>query len=652
MLLLSAGGYACQWGVCDKDCMPQRSQTQNLPPLRTRAAVEPTTLDRANRTVEVTWTAGARVLRGFWDRFWEELSLDPKHVRLDRLNNGAPFLADHDAYKVVETPGVVERAWLTKAADGSQVGRALVRFVKAGVDPEADRLFEKIADGIVVNVSVGYRVHKFEKVSEEEDGIPVMRAVSWTPHEISSVAIGADDGAGFRSAQDLTPNPCEVIERNDMETQEKIESTKVRAERERAATIADLTRQHDLSDLGKRLIEEGIPLDAARARILDALAKRSEEMDINPHVRTDGLEAGQRGTHDDFRAAAIDAIVMRSGIKVDKPHPAAVDLRHAQTLEIARMALSRSGKRHGPLSGSELIKRAMTTSDFPEILSGSIGKSVRQGYETEPASHRQFVSVETVPDFRENLRPILGSAPALEKIGEMGEYKYGSMTEDAASYRVYKYGRAIALSWELLVNDSLGAFLRVQPALGQAARRGEADAVYALFAENSGAGPTMSDGNPLFHASHKNVGGADSGVSVDGLGAARTLLRKQTAVGGGFLSLVPRYLLLPAELETQADLVLASASRAVTSGVEADMPQWISRLVPVVEPRLPASAYYLIASSEQVDTVVLGLLDENEGGPVIEEDREFNRDAHRTKVRHVYGAKVLDYRGMVKVPST
>src|SRR5438128_2331245 len=118
------------------------SETRTLPPLTIRGTFEPSTLDRKNRTVEITWSTGSRVLRGFWDRFWEELSLDPKHVNLDRLNNGAPFLMDHNGYRVADTPGVIERAWLAKADDGTPVGRAKVRFIRAGVDPEADRLFE------------------------------------------------------------------------------------------------------------------------------------------------------------------------------------------------------------------------------------------------------------------------------------------------------------------------------------------------------------------------------------------------------------------------------------------------------------------------------------------------------------------------------
>jgi hypothetical protein len=50
------------------------------------------------RTVQVVWTTGARVKRGYFEPYYEELSLDPKHVRMDRLSSGnAPLLNTHRA---------------------------------------------------------------------------------------------------------------------------------------------------------------------------------------------------------------------------------------------------------------------------------------------------------------------------------------------------------------------------------------------------------------------------------------------------------------------------------------------------------------------------------------------------------------------------
>jgi hypothetical protein len=86
----------------------QALQTTQLPPFAMRAAVSPDTFDAEKRTVDVVWTTGAKVLRGYFDKLYEELSLDPKHVRMDRLNNGAPLLDTHSGYSLESVMGVVE----------------------------------------------------------------------------------------------------------------------------------------------------------------------------------------------------------------------------------------------------------------------------------------------------------------------------------------------------------------------------------------------------------------------------------------------------------------------------------------------------------------------------------------------------------------
>ena len=176
-------------------------QTRDVPALSMRAAFQPATLNDENRSIEVVWTTGARVLRGFFETFWEELSLDPKHVRMDRLNNGAPLLDSHDQFSGVSAVlGVVESARL---ADGK--GTAVVRFAKN--DPAADAAWNKVRQGILQNVSVGYRIYKAVKTDEVTDKVPVVRVEDWEPYELSMVPMGADDGAGVRSVTQST-NPC------------------------------------------------------------------------------------------------------------------------------------------------------------------------------------------------------------------------------------------------------------------------------------------------------------------------------------------------------------------------------------------------------------------------------------------------------------
>ena len=175
-------------------------------PLQGRmASVRADSVDEAARTVEIIWTTGATVRRArFWDEAVdEELSLDGSAVRLDRLNGGAPFLNSHDAWSLDSVLGVVVDG-SARIANGQ--GTATIRFSeRADVEP----IFRDIAGGIIRNVSVGYRVHRYDIT--KRDGAPELwRAVDWEPLEISAVAIGADPGAQVRSdtTRTTTMNTC------------------------------------------------------------------------------------------------------------------------------------------------------------------------------------------------------------------------------------------------------------------------------------------------------------------------------------------------------------------------------------------------------------------------------------------------------------
>lgn len=179
--------------------------TITLPPLDLRAEVG--AIDDDARIVSLTWSTGADVLRFDWEtgrRFYERLSLDPRHVKMQRLNAGAPLLNSHSAFTLANQIGVVERAVLENGK-----GLADVRFSKrADVEP----FYQDVRDKVIRNVSVGYRVHKFKETDEQRDGIPVRLATAWEPFEVSMVPMGADAGAQVRGTKDVATYPC-VIER-------------------------------------------------------------------------------------------------------------------------------------------------------------------------------------------------------------------------------------------------------------------------------------------------------------------------------------------------------------------------------------------------------------------------------------------------------
>jgi hypothetical protein len=165
-------------------------------------------LGTESRTVEVVWSTGAAVRRSdpWTGRAYDEvLSLEPGHVDLSRLMNGAPLLDSHAAYSLAGIIGVVERAWLSDGPEGPEA-RAAVRFSERA---EVEPLWQDVRAGIIRHVSAGYRVRTY-RIDDDADP-PVWRAVDWQPVELSLVAVPADPGAVLRS--DSTTHPCRLIRR-------------------------------------------------------------------------------------------------------------------------------------------------------------------------------------------------------------------------------------------------------------------------------------------------------------------------------------------------------------------------------------------------------------------------------------------------------
>ena len=171
-------------------------------------------VDDGTRTVEVVWTAGASGIQYDWvsgKRYMEELVVTERAVRLDRLNAGGPVLDNHNRYGGLKSMlAVVERAWI---AGGR--GLATVRFPKAEDDPDADRIFRKVQDKIIRNLSTAYKYHKVE-IDKSKDP-EVWRVVEWEPFEISFVPIAFDTKAQVRSDERAETYRCLFVDPADSE---------------------------------------------------------------------------------------------------------------------------------------------------------------------------------------------------------------------------------------------------------------------------------------------------------------------------------------------------------------------------------------------------------------------------------------------------
>ena len=298
------------------------------------------------------------------------------------------------------------------------------------------------------------------------------------------------------------------------------------------------------------------------------------------------------------------------------------------------------------LAGEALGTRAagaMSTSDFPIILANVANKTLRQAYASSPRTFASWARRATITDFKPVSRTQIAGAPDLEKVLESGEFKYGSIGEGKETYALATYGRIVAITRQVLINDELDAFTRIPSAFGAAAADLESDIVYAILTQN----PTMADNKALFHASHGNLGTA-AGVTEIALGEAYRKFGSQKGLEGRLISILPSYIITPPGARA---IEARKQMTQTTPSATADVNTFAGRLQVIEEPRLIPSTgndpWFLAADPSRVDTIEYAYLDGQEG--VYTETRSgFEVDGIEIKARHDFAAKAIDWRGLFK----
>lgn len=180
------------------------SQTIDVPPLSVRADIS--SIDEQARTVDIIFSTGAGVERYDYysgKRYIEKLSMEPKHVRLDRLNAAGPLLDTHSAWSVADIFGAV-----VEGSARVEKGKCLatVRFSKRD---DVEGVWRDVLDRIIRSFSTGYKTYKVEEDTTSK--MPIRTAIDWEPYEVSLVPMPADVGARVRSGDKSLANQCVIV---------------------------------------------------------------------------------------------------------------------------------------------------------------------------------------------------------------------------------------------------------------------------------------------------------------------------------------------------------------------------------------------------------------------------------------------------------
>lgn len=440
---------------------PKKLDTQraNAEGLARSATFERAAINVEARTVELAFSSELAYERWFGI---EILDHGPGSVDMSRLQDGAALLVDHNTRDHV---GVVERAWI----GDDRKGRAVVRF---GRSPRAEEVWQDVQDGIRKLVSVGYRIN--EAVLEKRDnktGTDTYRVTSWTPHEISLVAVPADPSVGVGraagerppvpQAKEITVDEDEVITApaaNQQRTQEpaaprisvqEVRSQAAEAERERTRGILALAEQHSrdgersLVDLARTAIDNGTSLDAFRATVLDKLVEHKKlkpaesaeigmsQKDLSNFSVTRLMAAIQFGaTNAELLRAAAFEIECSNAARAKRPVEA-TDMRakereggHTIPLDVLRAPMGVSNEH---LAAAAAVQR---------MLAGAMGRDLTVGTPTAGGNlvATDLLSADFITLLRNRL--VVGQAGARMLADLNGNLAIPSQTGGAATFWV------------------------------------------------------------------------------------------------------------------------------------------------------------------------------------------------------------------------
>ena len=650
----------------------------------------PSSLDREKRTLDLVIATEAPV--PMYD--WETGTVVPE-VLLAKgcvMPKQVPLLDTHSRWSTSDVLGSVRNK---RVEDGGLVTGTST----FSATPKAEETFQKYEEGHLTDFSAGYSVNDVTRVKKGEkvelDGRfwrgPVNVVTSWTLKEVSCCPIGADAKAKARSDEpftthnseestmenerfekiegaiadigkvvgDLAGNVKALIEgqRSSAATDEEIEKLRREAvskpeivrrkEKERIQAIDLMVEKLtastgvDFEDLRAEMIENGTSENEAYKRCLDRIAT------ARPQDLTTGIRVSiTKEDKDKTREAAVDGLMIRSGVAVDKVQDKETEYQTMSMLELAKNRMLVFGQSIRGLDQMQIFERALSASDFSNILADVANKALLEGFENAVETYDLWADTSgRVNDFKTHVFARASEAPNLVEVNpDGGEYTYGKMSDAKESVAVVDYGIIIPFTRAAMVNDDLGALSDIREKLGAASRRKYGDLVYAVLTSN----PAMGDGNNLFDAdNHGNYIASGSAPAVSTLNtAAKAMATQKDLQGIQNLNIRPMFILAPWVLKGTVDQLLVTTTPITPGSAASPVVNPWAYLTAVYEARIDAATstgWYLAARKGM--TVKLFTLNGNMT-PVIETKAGWTVDGMEFKARITAAAKAMDYRGL------
>lgn len=292
-----------------------------------------------------------------------------------------------------------------------------------------------------------------------------------------------------------------------------------------------------------------------------------------------------------------------------------------------------------------------STISLSGILSNVANKSMLAAYTAVNAVATQICATTDANDFKQFTRYRMTATGMFQKVGPDGEIKHTTLDEESYSNQVETYGRMIALTRQMMINDDLGAFLQIPRAIGRMSALALEEAVFVLL---------LSNPNNFFDAGNNNYfEGATSALDIDSLTTAEQMFLDRVDSNGKPILILPAMLLVPTSLKVTAEQLFnqteINQQPANNKAKPAGNPH-AKKFRPVVSPYLGLSsltgnsqtAWYLLAAPSDVAAMEIAYL-RGRRTPTIESgETDFNTLGMQWRGYFDFGVAMQDHRAAVK----
>ena len=498
-------------------------------------------------------------------------------------------------------------------------GTALVGTLQLD-GPAADRAEPLLRTG-AARWSIGARIYAMKR--DAGSGLEV--ATDWAPSHLALVVDGQDPAAITRSLQ----TAIEPMNSNTDNTaaalavDEQRSAKELRLERDilRMSTAGQLTEAQTAEALTCRSLAE------ASTTVVRMVRERTEA--AAPVVSGGGVIAGPvfPGSGGQSLEDALLARLQRKG-----------------SISVRDLCESVVGRQASP---QLLLRGAMSTTDFSDLFAGAGHRFLKEQYESNALGLRSIARRRESSDLRDIRLLGLSEFPALEKLTEGGEIRYGSFEDLGGSYRVEEFARGIKMTRRAFLSDDLSAFETALSAYGRALAFLEDSLVKDALETGATGAACMEDGLALFHANHGNTA-TGTGLSTQVLADALARFRGMTAPGmNAKLNLQPAWLVVPPAAEITARQQVAQLTPAQVSNANPFASGQPLALNLLVDANLSGSHAYLTVDPSSPAAAL-----EITTGPAVaqvDSESEFETTSMKTRVLADRGLGVRDYRGIVRI---